>query len=298
MIANKHEATVAGRKVSFLRAGPTGGTPALLLHGGRAGLTPIASGAHLWDRAMPLLAAERPVVALDLPGCGSSDLGVADILSVEKLGHHLIGVLDAVSIDAVHFVGHDLGGYLGLWLAIAAPPRLRSLSLVASGMSPPTGDGVDEILFDAVPLPLWSCSSQIWAFERLSYSHGHIDDALINASVAAADGQPHRAAAAAMQDEKVRARNYGINAVKGTIWEALRTQGLSVPTQLVWSSHDPLARREGGYVLFKIIAERQRATQFHLINRAGSFPFREQPEEFAQVVTSFQDGIELETPSE
>ena len=80
--------------------------------------------------------------------------------------------------------------------------------------------------------------------------------------------------------------------------EALRTSGLSVPTQLVWSSHDPLAPREGGYVLFKIIAERQRATQFHLINRAGSFPFREQPEEFAQVVASFQDGIELETPSE
>ena len=51
-------------------------------------------------------------------------------------------------------------------------------------------------------------------------------------------------------------------------------------------------------MLFKIIAEKQRATQFHLINRAGSFPFREQPAEFAQVVASFQDGIELETPSE
>ena len=95
MIANKHETTAAGRKVSILRAGPAAGTPALLVHGGRAGLTPIASGAHLWDRAMPLLAAGRPVVALDLPGCGGSDLGAADVLSVEKLGQHLVGVLDA-----------------------------------------------------------------------------------------------------------------------------------------------------------------------------------------------------------
>ena len=294
MTATRHETTVAGRKVSFLRAGPASGTPALLVHGGRAGLTPIASGAHLWDRAMPLLAAERPVLALDLPGCGGSDLGAADILSVEKLGQHLVGVLDALSVDAAHLVGHDLGGYLGLWLAITAPKRLISLSLVASGMSPPTGDGVDEIVFDAVPLPLWSRGSQVWAFERLSYAHDHVDDALLKASVAAAGEAPHRAAVAAMQDDRVRGRNYGINAVKGTIWEALRTQGLSMPTQLVWSSHDPMARREGGYVLFKIIAERQRATQFHLINRAGSFPFREQPDEFARVVASFQDGVELE----
>jgi 2-hydroxy-6-oxonona-2,4-dienedioate hydrolase len=33
---------------------------------------------------------------------------------------------------------------------------------------------------------------------------------------------------------------------------------------------------------------------FQLINRAGSFPFREQPAEFARVVASFQDGIDLE----
>ena len=46
-----------------------------------------------------------------------------------------------------------------------------------NGMSPPTGDGINDILFDAVPVPLWSRASQVWAFERLSYSHGHIDDA-------------------------------------------------------------------------------------------------------------------------
>src|SRR5262245_54308482 len=165
MTASRSEVTVEGRKVSVLRAGSAAGTPALLVHGGRAGLTPVASGAHLWGRTIPLLAAGRPVLALDLPGCGSSELGAADILSVERLAQHLTGVLDALSIDSVHFVGHDLGGYLGLWLAVTAPRRLQSLSLVASGMSPPTGDGVNEIIFDAAPLPLWSRGSQAWALE-------------------------------------------------------------------------------------------------------------------------------------
>jgi pimeloyl-ACP methyl ester carboxylesterase len=294
MSITSSEITAGGRKVSILRTGPTAGTPALLVHGGRAGLTPIASGAHLWDRAMPLLARGRPVIALDLPGCGGSELGATDVLSAAKLSEHLVAVLDALSIKDVHLVGHDLGGYIGLWLAVSAPQRMRSLSLVASGMSPPKGDGLNDILFDPVPVPLWSRASQIWAFERLSYSHGHIDAALIEASVAAAGGQAHKDAVAAMQDEKARARDYGINALKGSVWEALRGIGLSVPTQLVWASHDPQAPREGGYVLFKLIAEKQRATMFHLINRSGSFPFREQPAEFAQVVASFQDGIDLE----
>ena len=294
MTSTKSEITAAGRKVSLLRAGPASGEPVLLVHGGRAGVSPIASGSHIWDRASPYLAAGRPVIAIDLPGTGGSDLGAPDVLTVEKLSEHLLAVLAALSIDSVHLVGHDLGGFIGLRLATTAPKKLRSLAIVASPMSPPNGDSLNDILFDPVPLPLWSRDSQCWVFERVSYSHEHIDDALLGASVAAAGGKPHADAVAAMKDEKARARNFGINATKGKIWAALRGDGLSVPTQLVWSSHDPQAAREGGYVLFKVIAEKQHATQFHLINRAGSFPFREQPVEFARVVASFQDGIDLE----
>jgi pimeloyl-ACP methyl ester carboxylesterase len=71
-------------------------------------------------------------------------------------------------------------------------------------------------------------------------------------------------------------------------------KGLTVPTQIVWASHDPATSREAGYVLFKVIAEQQSAAQFHLINRAGSFIFREQPAEFRRVVAAFQDSVDLE----
>jgi pimeloyl-ACP methyl ester carboxylesterase len=267
----------------------------LLVHGGRAGISPIASGHHIWEPAISYLAADRPLVAVDLPGAGEGELGNSEVLTVERLAAHLLALIDTLSIGPVHFVGHDLGGLIGLWAAISAPSKLRSLSLVASGVSPPTGDSLDDILFDATPRPLWSRESQRWAFERLSYSHGHIDQALLAACVGSAGKEPHNQAVKVMQDETVRARNYGIGAVKGKIWQALRGEGVPVPTQLVWSSHDPQAHREGGYVLFKIIAEKQRVAQFHLINRAGSFPFREQPLEFVQVVTAFQSGVETES---
>jgi 2-hydroxy-6-oxonona-2,4-dienedioate hydrolase len=284
---------VAGRRVSLIKAGTSAGEPVILLHGGRAGLSPIAGGSHVFDRAIPLLAAARQVIAPDLPGYAGTDLASPADLDVEKQASFVLALLDALSIDRAHLVGHDLGGFIALWLAISAPKRVRSLSIAASPMCPPTGDGLNDILFDATPLPLWSRSSQAWAFERLSYSHEHVDAALLDACEDAARGKPHRDAVDAMGDEQLRHRNFGIAALKGRIWEAVR-KGLTVPTQIVWTSHDPTTTREAGYVLFKVIAEHQAAAQFHLINRAGSFVFREQPAEFTRVVAAFQDGIDLE----
>ena len=225
MTATNSAITVAGRNVSIARAGQAGGEPALLVHGGQAGLSPIAHGNHIWGPALPLLAQGRPVIAVELPGAGESELGTPDGLMADKMCEHLLGVMDALSIDKAHVIGHDLGGYLGLWLAISAPARLRSLSIVASPMAPPKGDGLDDITFLAAPKPLWTASSQIWAFERVSYGHGHIDDALIDACVAAADGKPHRDAVAALQDERIRFRDFGVPALKGKIWAALRSDG-------------------------------------------------------------------------
>jgi hypothetical protein len=67
-----------------------------------------------------------------------------------------------------------------------------------------------------------------------------------------------------------------------------------VPTQIVWASHDPATSREQAYVLFKTISEKQTATQMHVINRSGSFPFREQPEAFHHVISAFQEGVRVE----
>jgi 2-hydroxy-6-oxonona-2,4-dienedioate hydrolase len=48
---------------------------------------------------------------------------------------------------------------------------------------------------------------------------------------------------------------------------------------------------EHGRVLYDTIARRQTATQFHLINRAGSFPFRETPAAFHLAVGAFHRGL-------
>jgi pimeloyl-ACP methyl ester carboxylesterase len=78
---------------------------------------------------------------------------------------------------------------------------------------------------------------------------------------------------------------------KSRFYEVCRTDGVPVPCQVVWGSDDPLGSVDQGLWLFRGIAKRQRAAQFHVINRAGALPFREEPESFHQVVSAFADGV-------
>lgn len=281
---------IGGRRTRILRAGKDGMPTAVFLHGGFPGVTPFCSGSHIWGNVLDTFGITRNVIAIDLPGSGGTALG-SEPLTVDVMGRHVLDVMSSLSIGSFDVVGQDLGGLIGLWLALEQPETLRGLSVVASPMSSPRGDGLDNILLVSPPLPLWGRESQAWAFERLSCSHFHIDRTLLDPCVSASEGAPHRAAAEAMKTDYARAMMPSVNRARYRLWEACRNDGLRVPAQIVWASADPATRTEEGFVLFDAIARRQPAAQFHLINRSGSFPFREQPRAFHHVVAAFQDGV-------
>jgi 2-hydroxy-6-oxonona-2,4-dienedioate hydrolase len=286
----EHQLDIAGRKARVLRGGKRGAPSAIFLHGGAPGITPYCSGAHMWGGNLQAFLAERDVIVPDMPGSGGTSFGPGPV-TFESFGRHVIALLDALAIKECDVVGHDLGGLVGLWLAMEQPARVRSLSVVASQWSPPRGDGLDNLLLVSPPPPLWSRASQAWALERLSYSHAHIDAGLLDACVAAGEGDAHRGAVTAMREHYARVFVPGASATRYRLWEVCRGEGLKVPTQFVWASHDPTVSREAGFVLYDIIARKQPATHFHVVNRAGTFPFREEPLVFHHMVSSFQAGV-------
>lgn len=283
---------VNGTQSRVLIGGTAGAPATLFLHGGIPGVTPYCSGAHIWG-ACPAAFHDRSLIVPDLPGSGGTVQG-SQPLTMDALGEHVMTMLSALSLDSIDVVGHDLGGLIGVWMALLHPSRLRSLSIVTSPMCPPTADGLDNILLASPPQPLWSRESQSWAFERLSHIHTHIDAPLLDACVAASQGEAHCKASADMKENYARTFVPSMNRVRYRLWNACRNDGLRVPTQIVWASHDPATSRESGWVLFNAISGRQKASQMHVINRSGSFPFREQPAAFHHVVTSFADGARTE----
>lgn len=101
------------------------GEPVVLAHAG-------VTDRRIWDAAMPaLVAAGYRAIRYDLPGYG---------LSPRPAGPHsfvayALEVLDAAGVDSAHWVGLSLGGATGVDVALAHPGRIRSLALIAPGMS-------------------------------------------------------------------------------------------------------------------------------------------------------------------
>jgi 2-hydroxy-6-oxonona-2,4-dienedioate hydrolase len=231
----------------------------VFIHGGVPGVTPYASGPHIW--------------------------GAQDGEMVTVTGKTVEAMTESAREQIrgrCHLVGHDLGGLLAFNIAIESPQLVSAVTVVASVAAAPTGDGVPNTTFDHPPKPLYGKESQRWALERVSYSHHHIDDALLDGCVKAATRL-----AAVDPDEFVPS----LMKAKSRFYEVCRTEGIKVPCQVVWGSHDPLSTLDQGLWLFRGIAQKQRVAQFHVINRAGALPFREEPQAFRQVLSAFEEGI-------
>jgi pimeloyl-ACP methyl ester carboxylesterase len=240
----------------------------VFVHGGVPGVTPYCSGPHIWQ---PVL--ER------FPGA----------LAVQVSGHTVDALTESLrkAIEGkgkCHLVGHDLGGLLALNVAIETPQLVSAVTTVASVAAAPTGDGVADLTLAYPPKPLWSRESQRWALERVSYSQHHIDTVLLDACVAAAAKQQP-------MTPEMHANEFvpSLMKAKSRFYEVCRSEGIKVPCQVVWGSHDPLATLDHGLWLFRGIAQHQKVAQFHVINRSGSLPFREEPTAFHQVVSAFHD---------
>lgn len=280
---------VRGAATRILRNGASE-APLVFVHGGVPGVTPYCSGAHIWGAVLERFAQERSIVAVDLPGSGGTDL--AGELAVDSLSQHLRATLEALAIRRCHLVAHDLGGLLALGLAVDVPQLVRAVTAVTSVAAAPTGDGVENLTLAHPPQPRWSRASQAWALERISYSQHPIDEALLAACTAAAAGGPHQAAQRRMAaGEHAESFVPSLMKAKSRFYEVCRTGGMPVPCQVVWGSHDPLGSLDQGLWLFRGIAQKQRIAQFHVINRAGALPFREEPEAFHHVVSAFADVV-------
>jgi pimeloyl-ACP methyl ester carboxylesterase len=95
------------------------GEPVLLLHG-------WPQHWQAWGKLIPLLSAHHRVLCPDLRGFGWSDAprGGYDTASLVA---DVLALLDALELDRVLVIGHELGGRVAFHLCLRAPDRVRRL---------------------------------------------------------------------------------------------------------------------------------------------------------------------------
>jgi pimeloyl-ACP methyl ester carboxylesterase len=130
--------------VAFERRGT--GEPLLLIHG-------TGGSRAAWTPVVDLLAPQREVLVVDLPGHGESDPPPAGVPH-SPLGYAriLAELLDELAIDSAHVAGNSVGGWTALELAKLN--RARSVVALAPAGLWPKRDP-------------WRCTVQLWTQHKL-----------------------------------------------------------------------------------------------------------------------------------
>ena len=122
-LMEKQTCRVAGHHIAYHRAGH--GETVLLVHG-------ITTYSFIWRRIIPLLIPRYDVVAVDLIGCGASDMPLDISYAIKDHASYLHEFVVKLGIKKFHFVGHDLGGGIGQIFAIRNREMLLDLTLLNS----------------------------------------------------------------------------------------------------------------------------------------------------------------------
>jgi len=110
-----------GIQMNYELSGKKGAPVVVLSHSLGCSLT-------IWEPQMDSLNLHFQVLRYDIRGHGRSD-ATPGAYTLELLGEDVIGLLDALNIDQVHFVGLSVGGMIGQYLALNHLRRLKSLAL-------------------------------------------------------------------------------------------------------------------------------------------------------------------------
>jgi pimeloyl-ACP methyl ester carboxylesterase len=115
-------AHVDGGRLAYSRLGD--GPPVVFIQG-------VGVPGEAWRPQVAALSARYSCLWFDNRGVGKS-LPAASRLSVDGMARDTAAILDAEECRDAHVIGHSLGGIVALRLALAAPSRVRSLSLLCT----------------------------------------------------------------------------------------------------------------------------------------------------------------------
>lgn len=91
--------------------GPADAPPLILSSG-------LGGSAAYWTPNLAALSAAFRVITYDHRGTGRSDRTLPETTSVEDMAKDVIALMDALGIERAHFIGHALGGAIGIETAI------------------------------------------------------------------------------------------------------------------------------------------------------------------------------------
>ena len=233
----------------------------------------LMSNWDMWDWNVPALADRYRVLRYDTRGHGRSGITPAPY-SIELLADDAAGLLDALGIQAVHFVGLSMGGMIGQQLGARYPHKVLSLSLCDTASEMPPRSLWAERLAIAEQqgvAGLVDGTIKRW-FTAPFIERSPTDIAKVRAFILSTDAQGYIGCASAVRD----------------MAQTTLLLKIKPPTLILTGRQDPACTVEQATVLHRMID----GSQFEILEDAAHLANIEQPEAFNRSLRAFIDRID------
>lgn len=253
-----------GRKVHY---DATGDGPPLLLIGG------LGSTRHAWQPVVDALSPHFRVLRMDNRDAGENDPETAPY-TIEDMAGDVAGFLDALGVTRTPVLGHSMGGFIALHLALNRPDLVEKLILV--GTSSATGAALGSPLAPTAEAD-WVMDPVERTLARAPQSHapGFFDD------------KPDLLRTVAERTRGNRITREGYNRQVAAISDTHDVRSMlgeiKVPALVLHGDVDPLIPLRGGEVLNRDLCD----CRLIVYPCVGHHPQAEMPEKFINDVLGF-----------
>ncbi len=239
-----------------------GGAPVVLVHG-------LGMSSDLWHHQIRPFSERYHVTAIDLRGFGRSDRphGIG-LYSVDNFTADIAGVIRALDLDPVHFVGTSMGGYCGIALSLSAPELLRSLSLCHTACRSSIADDVLAARTAALKNQSMDEYAKLVSAQALAQPADPIVTEWVEERVANND-----------QEVYAQVLTEGLRSFDAA--EAVAS--IRLPTLVLVGEHDRIIPPERG----RDLASRIPHSHLVEINQVGHLSYMEHPEAFNESILQF-----------
>jgi 3-oxoadipate enol-lactonase len=237
----------------------------------------LMSDYTMWDVTIPALTDRYRVLRYDTRGHGRSGT-TSGPYSIGMLADDAVGLLDALGIQRVHFIGLSMGGMIGQQIGARYPDRVYSLSLCDTASEMP-------------PRSMWE--------ERLSIARSQGIAGLLDGTIQRWFTGPF-IARDPQSIEGVR-RMISLTGVEGYIACASAVRDMAqttmllqvkAPTLILVGRKDPACTVEQATVLHRMID----GSQMVVIENAAHLANIEQPQAFNRALRAFLDRVDSLVP--
>lgn len=281
-----------GVRTRYFDAGE--GESVLLMHGARIGEESAPGNAEEFEYNFPaIIEAGYRAISVDKLGQGYTGNPLRDEdYSLRGQALHMAEFMRTHGAGPYHVVGHSRGAYVACRITLDYPQLVRSCVLVDTNSSAP-GPGRNEIVFACNPYPPGTREATDWVLRNYSFRRDHVTREWVDQAAQILALDKYKTAIRKMKNEGLTETVFGpmLSEDREELFTRIVTHGLLRPTLIVWAFNDPTAPLELGYRLFTLLGQRTQRCQMHILNEAGHFSFREQPEIFNRVVTEFLRGV-------